>query len=133
MTIDQMAQQPAYPQNGHVAGPDAAGALSPEMPEADKQEAEAAGEYVTVPIRGTEVRVKPQLKWRMSHMRCLNQGDLDGWAEGVIHPDDVDKFFDLDPEMEEFREFSEEAARLAGDSLGKSSGRSRSSKPTRRR
>lgn len=132
MTADQMAQQ-HYTQNGHAEAVGVVDVTGLEMPEADKQTAEAAGHYVTVPIRGAEVRVKPQRKWRMSHMRCLNQGDLDGWAEGVIHPDDLDEFMDLDLEMEEFQEFSEEAARRAGDGLGKSSGRSRSSRSTQRR
>jgi hypothetical protein len=82
---------------------------------------------------GIETRVKPQRDWRMSDMRFLRDGDIDGWAESVIHPDDIDEFMELDITMDEFREFSEEAARRSGDSLGKSSGRSRSSKPMRRR
>lgn len=132
MTTPQMTDRPApQRQNGYLAEPDVDGVQNLELPEAEKQRIEADGDYIPVPLGDTEIRVKPQRKWRMSHMRLLNAGDLDGWAEGVIHPDDVDAFFDVDPDMEEFQAFAEEAARRAGDSLGKSSGRSRSSRNMR--
>jgi hypothetical protein len=135
MTMPNTADQATIQQrhNGHLTPPDAQGVQELELSELEKQEIEAAGEYVSVPINGIETRVKPQRDWRMSDMRFLRDGDIDGWAESVIHPDDIDKFMELDPTMDEFREFSEEAARKSGDSLGKSSGRSRSSRPTRRR
>lgn len=106
-----------------------------ELPEHAKQELEALGDYVVVPLPNStiEVRVLPQIKWRMSVMRLLNEGNLDGWAEAVIHPDDLDEFIDADLDMGEFSDFSEEAARRSGDSLGKSSKRSRSSRGTRTR
>lgn len=119
-----------------VNGVQAAGnAAQVELAEHAKQELEALGDYVTVPLPNStdEVRVLPQLKWRMSVMRLLNEGDLDGWAEAIIHPDDLDVFMDADLDMGEFRDFSEEAARRSGDGLGKSSGRSRSSRGTRAR
>jgi hypothetical protein len=108
---------------------------SVELPEHEKQELEALGDYVVVPLPNStiEVRVLPQIKWRMSVMRLLNDGNLDGWAEAVIHPDDLDEFMDADLDMGEFSDFSEEAARRSGDSLGKSSKRSRSSRGTRTR
>jgi hypothetical protein len=105
-----------------------------ELPEAAKQELEALNVYISVPVSAdVKVRVKPQIEWRMSTMRLLNAGDLDGWAESVIHPDDLDTFIECDLTMGEFGKFSEDAARLAGDGLGKSSERSRSSKSTRAR
>jgi formylglycine-generating enzyme required for sulfatase activity len=99
---------------------------------AEAQEAEASGEFVPVPVGDIKVRVRPQKQWRMSHMRLLNQGDLDGWAESVIHPDDVEDFFDLDVTLAEFQDFAEEAAKATGDDLGKSRGRSKSSGSRRR-
>lgn len=104
-----------------------------ELSEAAKQEIEAIGEYVTVPVAGGETRVKPQRDWRMSDLRMLNQGDLDAWAESVIHPDDLETFMDHDLTLAEFQDFAADAARLAGDGLGKSSRPSKSSRTTRRR
>lgn len=127
---------PVTGRNGFPSGvPVTGGVQSAELPEHKKQELEALGDYVLVPLPNdtAEVRVLPQIKWRMSVMRFLNEGDLDGWAEAVIHPDDLDDFMDADLDMGEFRDFSEEAARRSGDSLGKSSGRSRSSRGTRAR
>jgi hypothetical protein len=99
------------------------------------QEAEAVGDYVTVPVgdTGVEVRILPQGQWRMSHMRLLNTGDLEGWAECVIHEDDIDVFVDLDLTLDEFQDFSLAAAKASGDDMGKSRGRSRSSRSMRRR
>jgi hypothetical protein len=92
---------------------------------AEAQEAEAAGEYVAVPVAGMEIRVKPQADWRMSDLRNLNQGDLDAWAEAAIDPDDLDRFFEADITLAEFRAFTREAAARTGDGLGKSSRPSR--------
>lgn len=100
---------------------------------AEAQEAEVDGEFIPVPVGDIKVRVRPQKDWRMSTMRLLNRGDLDAWAEGVIHPDDIDDFFDLDITIGEFQEFAEEAAQETGDDLGKSRGRSKSSRSTRKR
>lgn len=123
----------SHREQGALGAPDDAGVQDIELSEAAKQEIEAAGEYVPVPVSGVEVRVKPQIDWRMSDLRALNAGDFDAFAESVIHPDDLETFLDQDLTMGEFRAFSEECARRAGDSLGKSSPRSRSSKPTRAR
>lgn len=133
MTMPQTFERPtAQRQQGHLTDPDLNGVQNLELPESEKQEIEAAGEYVSVPVGDTEARVKPQRDWRMSDMRLLNAGDLDGWAESVIHPADLEDFMTLDITMGEFRQFSEDAARLAGDGLGKSSGRSGSSRNTRK-
>lgn len=118
---------------GHPAP---AAAFQPEgLTPAEAQEAEAVGGYVTVPVAdtGLAVRILPQGQWRMSHMRLLNQGDLEGWAECVIHEDDLDAFLDLDLTLAEFEQFSLDAAKQSGDGLGKSRGRSRSSRSMRRR
>lgn len=112
---------------------DEAGVRDIELSEAAKQEIEAIGEYVPVPLGDAETRVKPQRDWRMSDLRMLNAGDLDGWAESVIHPDDLEAFMEQDLTLAEFQDFAAEASRLAGDGLGKSSRPSRSSRTTRRR
>ena len=130
MTTPQMT---THRQNGYLSDPDADGVQNIEMSEVEKQEIEAGGEYVSVPVADVEVRVKPQRDWRMSDMRLLNEADLDGWAESVIHPDDLESFMEQDITMGEFQDFAAEAARRAGDSLGKSSAHSRSSRSTRRR
>lgn len=134
MTMPQTYERPTTQrQQGHLTDPDLDGVQSLELPEAEKQEIEASGEYVAVPVGDMEARVKPQRDWRMSDMRLLHAGDLDGWAESVIHPADIEDFMALDITMGEFQQFSEDAARLAGDGLGKSSRRSGSSRNTRKR
>lgn len=134
MTMPQTAERPTMQRHqGHLTEPGLDGVQDLELPEVEKQVLEAAGEYVAVPVGDTEARVKPQRDWRMSDMRLLNQGDLDSWAESVIHPDDLDDFMALDITMGEFQRFAEDAARLAGDGLGKSSRRSASSRSTRKR
>lgn len=106
----------------------------PEVTEADAQEIEAeAGHYVTTDLCGEEVQVIPPSAWRSSWQRMLNQGNLDGFAEKVLHPDDYELYLELDPTIVEFMEFAQEAASLAGESLGKSSGPAPSSRRTRRR
>ncbi|WP_306317203.1 MULTISPECIES: hypothetical protein [unclassified Streptomyces] len=104
---------------------------------AQEQEAEAGDGYVLVPLAGhdgvtKDVRTLPAGKWRASALRCLNTGDIDGFMKSVLHEDDFDTFVDLDPDTEGFGKFTEDAARLSGGDLGKSSGRSRSGNGTRR-
>jgi hypothetical protein len=123
----------AQRRTARLSPPDEDGVRDLDVAPAAKQEAEAAGEYTAVPVGDVEIRVKPQSDWRMSDMRYLNSGDLDGWAGSVIHPDDLDDFMELDITMGEFRQFAEDSAKATGDSLGKSSRPSRSSKNTRRR
>lgn len=120
-------------QRARLSDPDDDGVQDVELAEVDKQSQEADGEYVAVPVADTKARVKPQADWRMSDMRHLNRGDFDAWAESVIHPDDLDEFMELDITMGEFADFAQEAARLTGDGLGKSSKHSGSSKTTRKR
>lgn len=117
-----------------LAEPDEDGVRSIEgLTPAEAQEAEADGKFVTLLVGDLKVRIRPQRDWRMSHLRALNQGDFDAWAEGVLHPDDLDEFLDQDITLAQFQEFAEEASRETGDDLGKSRRQrtSRSSTPRR--
>lgn len=112
-------------------------AVEPEVEEtevsaADAQEIEADG-YVTAELCGEEVQVIPPTMWRASWQRALNQGQIDVFAEKILHPDDYDYYLEADPTMEEWLTFVEDASTQAGESLGKSRGRSRSGGRTRRR
>ncbi|MEV7250766.1 hypothetical protein [Streptomyces cyaneofuscatus] len=100
---------------------------------AEAQENEATGTYGTASVSGVELRVKPANQWRPSYMRALRQGDYDTWAAGVLHEDDVQTFIDLDPTFDEINEFTSAAMETTGDTAGKSSGRARSSRSTRKR
>lgn len=97
------------------------------------QETDAATDYVTVELAGYPVRTLPSQRWRASTLRALNSGDLDRFAEGVLHPDDVDAWYDGDPTQDEIGAWVAQVAEAGGESLGKSSGRSGSSKGTRKR
>lgn len=105
------------------------------------QEAEAQHEtdpYITVPLAGhdgaaRDVRVLPPTHWRASAMRALNGGDMDAFMSLVLHEDDYEVYVELDPDMDAIGQFAADAAREAGEELGKSSGRPRSSRRTRRR
>ena len=107
--------------------------------EAAAQELEADGdEYVTVPLAGydgvtKDVRALPNTRWRSSALRALNQGDFDGFFALVLHEDDYELYEELDPTAEGIGNFAEAVVRASGESLGKSSGPSRSSRSTRRR
>lgn len=100
---------------------------------ADAQEIEAEGHYVTAELCGEELRIIPPSGWRLSLQRLLNQGQIDVFAERVLHPEDVDLFFELDPTAGEFQQFIADAGDQSGESLGKSVAPSRSGRPTRRR
>ncbi|MCX5176710.1 hypothetical protein [Streptomyces virginiae] len=99
----------------------------------DAQESEAVGHYVVTPLLGEDIRVIPPGAWRQSWQRQLAQGMTDLFAEKVIHPDDLEIYQDIDPTNDEFGHFVSEAARLSGESLGKSRGPGTSSRRTRRR
>ncbi|WP_309049129.1 hypothetical protein [Streptomyces sp.] len=105
---------------------------------AQEAEAEAGDGYVTVPLAGfdgvtKDVRTLPATRWRASAIRALNQGDMDGFFERVLHEDDYELYEELDPTAEGIGHFAEAASRAGGDDLGKSSGSSRSGRSTRRR
>jgi hypothetical protein len=104
-----------------------------EVSPAVAQEIEAEGAYVTALLCGEELQIIPPGQWRQSQQRLLNQGQVDAFAEQVVHPDDVDLFFELDPTNNELGEFVADASRQAGESLGNSRGPAPSSRRTRRR
>lgn len=105
-----------------------------EVTAAEAQEAEAEeGHYVTAELAGEDVQVVPASAWRASWQRMLNQGNIDGFAEKVLHPDDYAFYLELDPTIVEFMEFTQDVSSRVGESLGKSSGPAPSSRRTRRR
>ncbi|MFD9205968.1 hypothetical protein ACFVZM_06770 [Streptomyces sioyaensis] len=104
-----------------------------EISPAEAQENEANGEYGTATLTGVDLRVKPINQWRPSYLRALREGDYDTWAAGVLHEDDVQKFIDLDATFDEINEFTASAMDATGETPGKSGGRSRSSRTTRKR
>lgn len=103
-----------------------------EVSAAEAQEIEADG-YVTAELCGEEVQVIPPSMWRASWQRALNQGQIDFFAQKILHPDDYEYYLEVDPMMEEWLSFVEDASNKAGESLGKSRARSRSGGRTRRR
>lgn len=104
-----------------------------EITPAEAQENEATDEYAVAELAGVELRVKNSGRWRPSYMRALRQSDFDTWAAGVLHPDDVQTFIDVDATFEEIGEFVAVAAQAAGEPVGKSTGRAKSSRTTRKR
>lgn len=105
----------------------------PEVTAAEAQEAEAEGRYITAILCGEEVQVVPPTLWRASWQRLLQQGLIDDFAEKIFHPEDFELFLELDPTMQDWAEFTEEAARIAGESQGNSRGPAAPSRRTRRR
>lgn len=106
-----------------------------EASRAQETEADEQG-YVTVPLAGydgvtKDVRTLPATRWRASALRCLNQGDFDGFFAGVLHEDDYDIYEELDPTTDGIGKFAEAASRASGEALGKSSGPRPSSRSTR--
>lgn len=104
-----------------------------EVTEAEAQEIEAVSKYVAGVLCGEEVRIVPPGAWRQSWQRLLNNGQIDAFAQQVLHPDDYEVYLDIDPTNDEFGELINDAAQRAGESLGKSSGPAPSSRRTRRR
>jgi hypothetical protein len=113
-------------------------APEPDEQDVDEQqptaaETEAESTYVTAELCGEELQIIPPGSWRASWQALLNQGQIADFIEHVLHPADLDAFWEIDPVNSEFYEFIEDAARQAGESLGKSRGPGRSSQRTRRR
>lgn len=104
-----------------------------EVDAADAQEVEAEGHYVTAMLADEEIRVVPPGAWKQSWQTALSNANFTFFAEKVVHPDDLDLYFDIDPTNDEFEQFVSEAAKRGGESLGKSRGPVRSSRRTRRR
>lgn len=104
-----------------------------EVTEAEAQEIEAEGQYVTATLCGEDVQIIPPSAWRTSWNRLLQQGDFDAFAVKVFHPDDYELYMELDPTITEFVEFTRDATTRAGERLGNSRGPAPSSRRTRRR
>ncbi|MFB7605295.1 hypothetical protein [Streptomyces gardneri] len=104
-----------------------------ELDAADAQVLEAEGHYITAELDGDELRIVPPGAWRQSWQTALAAGNFAFFAEQVIHPEDLDLYFEIDPTNDQFEEFVSEAARRSGESLGKSRGPAGSSRRTRRR
>ncbi|MEV4739791.1 hypothetical protein [Streptomyces sp. NPDC049555] len=107
-------------------------AIGPDSTKGQEVDAADTG-YITVELAGYPVRALVSQQWRASHLRALNAGDLDRFAEGVLHPDDVDAWYAADPTQDEIGAWVREVAEAGGEALGKSSGRPASSKITRKR
>ncbi len=100
---------------------------------AEAQEIEAEGHFVTAMLADEEIRIVPPGAWRQSWQTALSNANFTFFAEQVVHPDDLDLYFEIDPTNDEFEAFVAEAARRGGESLGKSRGPAGSSRRTRRR
>lgn len=110
-------------------------AVEPDVDEvtaADAQEIEAEG-YVTAALCDEDVRIMPPSTWRASWQSLLGQGQIAAFVELVVHPDDLEVFWDVDPTGAEFGEFLDDATRQAGESPGNSRGPATSSRRMRRR
>ena len=105
----------------------------PEVTEVDAQEAEANDRYVAGDLCGEEVRIIPPGAWKQSWRRLLMAGQIDDFADIVLHPDDYELYEELDPTNDEFGDLVNTASERAGESLGKSRGPAPSSRRTRRR
>ncbi|MFJ7998936.1 hypothetical protein ACIQ7D_17570 [Streptomyces sp. NPDC096310] len=113
--------------------PEPADDFNDEADAATAQEIEAEGHYVTAELADEEIRIVPPGAWRQSWQTALSNANFTFFAEQVVHPDDLDLYFEIDPTNDEFEEFVAEAARRGGESLGKSRGPAGSSRRTRRR
>ncbi|MFF3324972.1 hypothetical protein [Streptomyces sp. NPDC002889] len=104
-----------------------------EVTPAEAQEIEATGHYVTAELCGEKLELVPPGAWRQSWQRKLKAGDMDEFMECVLSADSYGLYLDLDPTNDEIGEFLNSAGEAAGETVGKSSGLSRSSRTTRRR
>jgi len=93
-----------------------------ELDQAKAQETEAEGHYVTARLAGEDLRIIPPGAWRQSWQTALARGQFNIFAEKVVHPDDIDIYFEIDPTNDEFEAFVVDAANRSGESLGKSRG-----------
>ncbi|MGW0905042.1 hypothetical protein [Streptomyces sp. NPDC002853] len=100
---------------------------------AEAQAVEAEGHYITALLAGDEIRVVPPGAWRQSWQVQLASGQFAAFARHVLHPEDVDLYWEIDPTNDEFEAFVADAAGQSGESLGKSRGPAPSSRRTRRR
>lgn len=128
-TAARSASRPAATRR--IAGPEEFD--EPEESAAEAQEFEAVNKYAVGDLCGEEIRIIPPGAWKQSWRRLLFAGQIDEFAEIVLHPDDYALYEEIDPTNDEFGELVNTAAERAGESLGKSSGPAPSSRRTRRR
>lgn len=64
---------------------------------AQRRKAEQGGVYRSVELNGYDIRFTHPKSWRASAMDLLNAGNMNGWASKVVHPEDVAKFKEADP------------------------------------
>lgn len=131
-TAARAASRPATSRRAVEPDVDELDAEEPEVSAAEAQEIEADG-YVTATLCGEDVQVIPPSMWRVSWQSLLSGGQFYAFAQKVLHPEDYDYFVEVDPTNEEFEDFVADASTRSGEPMGKSRGRSRSGRPTRRR
>lgn len=105
----------------------------PKIPEgakkpADRLVADATGDSEPVVMLGdTPIRVLPRRDWKKWALAAMVvRGDLDQWARGAVHPDDVQAFIDADVTIGQTEDFMEEWGRATGEDLGESGASRRS-------
>lgn len=104
-----------------------------ELTPAEAQEIEATDGYVAAELCGVTLHVKPAGQWRPSYLKSLREGDYEGWAYDVMTAEDAAKFVEINATFDEINEFTTAAMNGSGETPGKSGGRSRSSRTTRKR
>ncbi|MFD4921140.1 hypothetical protein ACFWNE_07450 [Streptomyces goshikiensis] len=104
-----------------------------EVTPAEAQEIEALGHYVTAELCGEALEITPSGAWRQSSMRLLKAGEMDDFLRSVLSPDSYEAYLDLDPTNDELGAFLDAGGSASGESVGKSSGPSRSQGRTRKR
>jgi hypothetical protein len=104
-----------------------------EVTPAEAQEIEASGHYITLEMCGKPMEVIPSGAWRQSSMRLLKAGEMDDFLEDVLSPESFDLYMDLNPTNDEINTFLEDSGAASGESVGKSSGPTRSQRRTRKR
>jgi len=72
-------------------------------------------------------------RWKASPMRILREGEMDAFMETILTEDGYDTYLELDPTQDQLGEFMADLSKVAGESVGKSSGRPGSSRRTRKR
>lgn len=122
----------------------AAAEAPPAVSEAARaQEIEAATPdgYVSAVLTGTvdgldvdaDVLALMPGRWKASTMRILREGEMDAFMEAILTVDGYETYLELDPTQDQLGEFMADLSRVAGETVGKSSGRPGSSRRTRKR
>lgn len=83
-----------------------------------RQAEESAQQFAPIELNGEVIRVAHPQTWRASSMASLNGGDIFGWGDKNVHPDDRKAFRNADPTFGEVREFIEAANEYFGSDQG---------------